>query len=223
MKIGNCRPAALALLSTVLVTGCATRAPAPTGSVVQETSAEVLAYEALRDDPAADVEQLRDAYVKTPYYQPYGGNVRDALGEIIRLAREGDFKGCLDAVHRVEDEAYPLLNVHHHGWSCALELGDEVDAARHERIARSLFHAITAPGDGRTKDTAWRTLSTRELYLVLAIQGLTPKGQALVQADGRAFDVMTVVPEGGENEEVRYFDITRQMAYGMKFLDEASD
>lgn len=72
--------------------------------------------------------------------------MRDAFGEIIRLAREDDFKGCRDAVHRVEDEACP-----------------------------------------------------------------------------RAFDVMTVVPEGGEYEEVRYFDITRQMAYGMKFLDEASD
>lgn len=217
--------ASLAMAFAMVVSGCAAHVPAKGTSMKAESASEVAAgYEELRErlvggDSTVDIEQLRNAYVTTSYYAPYGGPVVDALKEINRMEREGNFKDCLNAVHRIEDEAFAMLNLHHHAWACALEVGDEADAARHEGMARAIFGAITAAGDGRNTDTAWRTLSAQELYLVLAIQGLQPKGQALMNANGKAFDVMTVVPVGSEEEEARYFDITRQMIYGMKFLD----
>lgn len=211
------------ILATLLLHGCAT--PGATLGAKQSDSDAQAKYEQLRaryesGDIDVGIRDLRRSYVRTAHYAPYGGAIDTALRALTQQANSRNFKACLDEVRNIEPRAFPTLELHHFGWMCAHELGEVEEALRHERMARAIFADIVADGDGTSTDEAWQTISTNELYLVLAIQGLQPKGQALVQSDGRAFDLMTVQPKEGGPEEVRYFDVSFQMSFGMEFLDD---
>lgn len=216
---------AIMIIAGLLLHGCATQQAVP---VAKPSHAEAQAkYGQLREQyesgaVGVGIRDVRLAYVQTPHYAPYGGATDASLRALARLANSGDFKGCLDEVRSLEPHAFPTLELHHYGWMCASEANAVEEALRHERMARAIFSDITADGDGKSPEAAWRTISTNELYLVLAIQGLKPTGQALVQQNGRAYDVMTVEPQEGGSEESRYFDITLQMSHGLNFLDDRS-
>ncbi len=209
-------------MALFLSAGCATTRTQPADDPA--TAEAIARYEQLREqlrggDDAVSMQMLREAYMRTPHYQPYQGPVNAGLRAIVNHLNRGDFEACLTTVRELQDEAFPLLSLHHYGAYCAHQLDKAADEEMHMGFARQIFHAIIEPGDGRSMETAWRTLTTPELYLVLAIHELRPRSQALVSGEGRMFDVMTVVPEGQEREETRYFDITPQMAFGMRDLD----
>lgn len=211
------------LLAVLMLQGCASRGAAarvePGNATVQGN------YEELREkyesgDPDTSIRDVRHAYALTSYYTPYAGPTDLALRELTKLANTGEFEQCFKQVNELDRVAFPMLELHHYGWLCASESGKVEESLQHERLARAIFADIISAGDGKSQETAWLTISTTELYLVLAIQGLQPRGQALVQSNGRAYDLMTVVKGDAGDEEPRYFDITLQMSYGMDSLHE---
>lgn len=58
-------------------------------------------------------------------------------------------------------------------------LGRENEADAHRRWAQGLLRSILATGDGKTPETAWRTISIDEEYFLVLITGARPVSQAL--------------------------------------------
>jgi hypothetical protein len=81
------------------------------------------------------------------------------------------------------------------------------DAADKERaVVDAIVKSIMESGDGKSAKTAWFTVDPSEEYFVInVVLGAQPKGQALVQQDGHAFDKMTVVDDKG-GEHVLWFN-----------------
>jgi hypothetical protein len=73
-------------------------------------------------------------------------------------------------------------------------------------VVDAIVKSIMDSGDGKSAQTAWFTVDPSEEYFVInVVLGAQPKGQALVQQDGHAFDKMTVVDDKGA-EHVLWFN-----------------
>jgi len=78
------------------------------------------------------------------------------------------------------------------------KMGKDESADKERTIVSAIVASILDSGDGKSAKTAWFTVDPSEEYFVInVVLGLQPKGQALVQQDGHAFDKMTVVDDKG--------------------------
>ncbi len=67
---------------------------------------------------------------------------------------------------------------------------------------------MLASGDGKSPQTAIKVISPGEEFFALSMLGLEPKDQALVQTDGKLYDLFTVISEKtGERAEI-FFDVS---------------
>jgi hypothetical protein len=87
----------------------------------------------------------------------------------------------------------------------AKSLGDEARTAMHLRWLRGLIGSVLKTGDGRTPETAWKTISGAEEYAVLNALGMRAEQQALVMKPV-PLDRMTVRPAAGGDQSVLYFN-----------------
>jgi hypothetical protein len=90
-------------------------------------------------------------------------------------------------------------------------------AAFHRAVARGLYEAIVATGDGKTPKTAFAVVTINEEYDVLGIRDLTLDTQSLVYNEGHAYDAMKAKSATGE-EVMLYFQIDRPMQWMDKSL-----
>ena len=70
-----------------------------------------------------------------------------------------------------------------------------------------LVSAISATGDGLSKETAFHVISTTDEYGIMEILGVSPKSQSLIHDKGQSYDLM----ELEENEyglDALYFNVT---------------
>jgi tetratricopeptide (TPR) repeat protein len=71
-----------------------------------------------------------------------------------------------------------------------------------------LTEAILATGNGKSTDSAYFVISTRDEYAVLAYQGLQSTQQALLDNNGHNFDRLSAMDENNEKHDV-YFNIDK--------------
>ena len=76
------------------------------------------------------------------------------------------------------------------------------EQAKEKGFVDAILKSILTSGDGKSAATAYFTVATSEEYFVLKIIGYRPKGQALVQRDGHAYDRMTVSDDDGKEHEL---------------------
>jgi hypothetical protein len=83
------------------------------------------------------------------------------------------------------------------------KMGKDEAADKERALVDAIVKSILDSGDGKSAKTAWFTVDPSEEYFVInVVLGMQPKGQALVQQDGHAFDKMTVVDDKGTEHEL---------------------
>jgi hypothetical protein len=170
----------------------------------------------LRESPQlADAKRLREVYVRTSRYQPYGadGFPQD---QIFAAADSQRWAECRAEAEKVLDRNYMDLNAHLGAMVCNREDGRKTEAAHHETMLRQLLDAIRSTGDGKSPATAFETYYTPELYAFLGLNGLETVSQALSDENGQWFDVMAVKDRETGKEFSLYFNITWQWIHGHK-------
>lgn len=224
--------ARFALPLVVLLSACSSRAPAvapqagTTGPPVvyavpsaQDSAKAEADYVALlakvKVKPvAADVKRLRDLYVRTKRYQPYGadGFPPDQIFEALDAKK---WETCRAEAQKLLDRNYIDMNAHLGAMLCNREDGRRAEADHHDAMLTHLVETIRASGDGKTPKTAFVTYYTPELYAFLAVHGLQTLGQALSSADedGQVFDIMSVKDRESGKEFSLYFNITWQFGW----------
>ncbi|MBI1213363.1 MAG: DUF4919 domain-containing protein [Alphaproteobacteria bacterium] len=163
-------------------------------------------------DVGADFAALREAYAKSPKYQPYGGDYDDARLAMRKAFNIHDCKSVLSDAGKVLEAIYIDIASHLLSASCQETAGNEEKAGFHRAIARGLMDAILATGDGKTAKTAYSVVTISEEYDVLYMLGLNVETQALASEGGHVYDQIVAKSDKGDTQTL-YFQIDRPMAW----------
>ena len=157
-----------------------------------------------------DFNRLREAFVKSPEYNPYGGVKLKWLPEAYKSVEDGDFDGCLRNVNKVLKYNYMSLEAHMIGVVCSGQKGAFEQEDRHRYMVEGLMTAIENSGDGRSQESAYQTISTSELRGFVRLKGLQVLDQSIVYDKQGIYDKMQVRdPESGD-EYALYFNVSQQ-------------
>lgn len=95
--------------------------------------------------------------------------------------------------------------VHMWAYADAKQLGDTARMEIHKRWYQGLIQSVLKTGDGKTPETAWKTISVPEEYAVLQYFGLARGAQALV-TNPVMIDKLTAKPLAGGDAVDLYFN-----------------
>lgn len=153
-----------------------------------------------------DMVATRDDYSAPKDYHAYGwgdfGKAEAALqnhrtAEALKLSNSGLAHFPLDSdVWAAKAEAEKME-------------GQSAESNRDIQIAVQILRAIESTGDGKSTASAWRVITVREEYALLAVKGLKVDAQALVNKDGHVFDKMDATDTSTGEKSTRWFNIDR--------------
>ena len=184
----------------------------PADRAKMEAEYTALVTKLSKDPQLSDVKRLREVYVRTDRYQPYGadGFPPQPMFDAADAKRWAD---CRSLAEKHLERNYMDLNAHLGASICNAEDGRKTQAAHHDAMIRHLVEAILATGNGKSMATAFETYYTPELYAFLGLNRLQTVSQALSDEDGQWFDIMTVKDRETGKEFSLYFNITWQWAH----------
>ena len=162
------------------------------------------------DDVTLNYSELREAFTKSSYYQPYGSDERKRVEENFKLYADGKYLSCLDAAGKLLSKNFISLGGHYVTVVCAKALDLDEKAYLHEEILEGLVDSINKSGDGQTVETAYTIYTTEELYTFLQLNGLNVKGQGIINENNKVFESMQVAKNDSNQEFTLFFDITTQ-------------
>ncbi|KNY30304.1 DUF4919 domain-containing protein [Pseudobacteroides cellulosolvens] len=151
-----------------------------------------------------DYLQLRMAYTKTNYYNPYGS--RNELNELSNLFEEGKFKEIINKAPKLLTAKFVDIDFHMVVFSAAEQVNDEKISAFHGFIINKLVDSILNSGDGKTPETAFIVINTDEEYALLGCLGLRRTTQSLIKHNERSYDLLEAVDKEGNQHKI-YFNI----------------
>lgn len=161
-----------------------------------------------------DFDRLREAYVASPEYNPYGGVKLKGLPEAYAAVEQAEFDTCLHNVDEVLEYNYMSLEAHMIGVVCSGQAGDFDREDLHRYMVEGLMTSIENSGDGKTQASAFQTISTSELRGFVRLKGLQVLDQSIVYDKQGIYDKMQVRdPESGE-EYPLFFNVSQQFASG---------
>lgn len=153
-------------------------------------------------ESSTDFDSLRDAWGRR---MDYGALCEASLPTKpwAEADRAGDTTKAYDILIRWLASCPVVERVHVWAYMDAKKMGDAKRMDMHLRWYRGLIESVLKTGDGKTPETAWKTISIGEEYAVLRYLGLAPTRQALVKGN---IDMLSARPaSGGQNVDL-YFD-----------------
>ncbi len=170
------------------------------------------------DDVTLNYSDLRKAFTKSSYYQPYGSDERKQVEDIFKLYGNDQFQLCLDSAEEFLSKNFISLGGHYVSVVCAKALKLDEKAYLHEEILEGLLHSISNSGDGQSVETAYTVYTTEELYTFLQLNGLQVKGQGIINEKNKVFETMHVGNQQTLEEYTLFFDITTQWQHAFSDL-----
>lgn len=175
------------------------------------------------DGKGVDWSGLRNAYVQTSFYDPYGG--AQAIWYSLQRA------GMLVVSSPTEENirAYKgLLNKHFAHYRAHLQAIDlwnktkttAVNKALHENAFREILRSIRLTGDGKSAETAFRVIDPAEESMILKTFHYRLLGQEFRQNNGQFWDVLKYV-----NPQVMGVDgkpVQQEMFFNVNVILQAS-
>lgn len=168
------------------------------------------------DSKVVDWSQLRNAYVQTSFYDPYGG----AQAIWYSLQRAGMVVVASPTEENVR--AYQtLLNKHFAHYRAHLQAIDlwnktktsAVNKSLHENAFREILRSIRLTGDGKTPETAFRVIDPAEESMILKTFHYRLTGQEFRQNNGQFWDVLKYInpqvmgPDGKPAQQEMFFNV----------------
>jgi hypothetical protein len=96
--------------------------------------------------------------------------------------------------------------VHMWAYGDAKQIGDTARMDIHKRWYQGLIQSVLKTGDGKTPETAWKTISVAEEYAVLQYFGLARGTQTLIKHPPVMIDKLTAKPIAGGDPVDLYFN-----------------
>jgi hypothetical protein len=154
-----------------------------------------------------DFFSLRMAYTHTKDYSPYGSSVSDSLKKITQFIDSLNYDSAISMINKVHEIEYVNIPSHLYLGYIYDQLGDSIKSQFHYMIYDGLLNSIYQSGDGRTPQTAYIVISTKEEYQFLNWFSLQFQSQSLIDKDEYSFDLMHVTDPNTNEEFEIYFNI----------------
>ena len=205
-------------LSVWMLAACAgSRGPAmlPNGEPAYDDTAieasyymqqlKVIKKDSLKAIETTDWLKFRKEFLKCRLSQPNRFGIRGYQNSM-RLAQErGNSKEELDAAQELLNTDF--TNISGHYAFVSNPSTDSTVKEFHRQIITALLNSIRDSGEGTSPQNAMYVINIGEEYDFLLLGGLRPTGQALIQDNGRMYDLMKAVDEEGNNYQF-YFEVT---------------
>jgi hypothetical protein len=170
---------------------------------------QALVAAARQGNQPVDWQALRFAYAATPDFDPLGAVTHRRREKMFAAYAAGDDKTALAEATRILDENYTDIAAHVVSEVASHDLGDEGRSQHEHDIIVALLRSIRT-GDGQTPATAFTVVSITEEYDYLHYLKYEFHQQALVSADGHAYDRFEVTRDG--KSYIFYFLADRVLA-----------
>ncbi|TAL35919.1 MAG: DUF4919 domain-containing protein [Alphaproteobacteria bacterium] len=186
-------------------------APAPVAAVSKDQEYLAIVNDAITGKDA-DWQKIRDLYVHTSFYDPYGG----AQAIWYMLQRAGQ-----QVVYEKSQEAMQEYNTllaqhyaHYRSHMQALDMIEkghlpQTEKAAHAKAMSAIISSIIATGDGKTPETAFRVIDPAEENIVLKTYfHYTLVSQEFRQKEGHFWDVLNYTnPNNKDDTGSLYFNV----------------
>lgn len=158
-----------------------------------------------------DWVKLRELYIRTSFYEPYGG----AQAIWYSLQRAGQL-AMSDPSTETQMSYNTLLAQHFAHYRSHLQALDMIDKAKltrtdrafHQKALAGIVSAITSSGDGKTPETAFKVIDPAEENLILKTYfHYQLASQEFRQKDGHFWDVLHYVNPATEETGSLYFNV----------------
>jgi Domain of unknown function (DUF4919) len=153
-----------------------------------------------------DFGALREAYARSPNYDPYGRKLGPIVREMNQAASGGDCQKAIGLALTILEKNFTFSEAHLTLAYCSKKAGDAAAEDKESKIAVGLLKSILASGDGKTPQTAFKVVTVSEEYSVLKTLRLRKSAQRLISHEGHAYDVLDA-KESGDQTVSLYFRI----------------
>lgn len=206
------------VLSLFTLACCCAVAPADAPVDTDSTQTyDQLRERALSGNKNTDYYQLRRAWAKSKYYQPYSTVSNSLLASAKDMAESGLHRLCVSRARQLLGIDWPNIEVHYLLSSCHQSLGNSSKAARHRSIALGLLSSIDAVGSGTSPNDSWKILDTREIYDYAKKHNYSVQVSNAIAGNEEQYYIYTTFTDRNNREFGRWFDASE--AYLKQFGD----
>jgi Domain of unknown function (DUF4919) len=159
-------------------------------------------------DATVDIGELRLDFALTLDYT--ADTDVDLFKEMIAALNKKDFPAAIASAEKALKDYYVDIDAHQMLYVAYRETHDPDKAKFHQNIMHALLDSLLKSGDGKSEETAFAVISTREEYVILQVKGLKPLKQSIVTEKHHAYDTMEVEDQKGVKQTL-YFNIDKPM------------
>ena len=121
-------------------------------------------------DKTVDFRELRFSYTRTSLYAPYGGDKKERL-KVVEAFKKKNYKAVIKYAEKVFETDYLDLNTHYMCMIAQQQLGNTEREEFHTFVLNGIIDSIVSYGDGRSPETAYEVISTREEEFIITTLG----------------------------------------------------
>ncbi len=160
-----------------------------------------------KGDKKVDFLELRDIYVKSSYYNPYGDKKAKKIRlKIAEIFKKKKYKKVLNLSKKVFDRDFFDLNTHYMCLISAKKLNLPEVEEFHKYIINSVVDSIVNYGDGKSLDTAYKIISTREEEFILTVLGFVTITRHEIRKNGHIYDKIFAESLNDGSKRTFYFN-----------------
>ena len=146
-------------------------------------------------------------YTKTQFYAPYADEESKELRlKVIETFKKGNYKKTLKLSEEVFEKDYLNMNMHFMCMMSYKKLEDSEQEEYHKFVLNSLIDSIVSFGDGRSPETAYNVISTREEEFILSALGYTLIKREEIRTKKHAFDKIFAKGMEKSKKKILYFN-----------------
>ena len=158
-------------------------------------------------DKEIDFLELRMLYAKTGFYIPYGYSERKEIRiKAIEAFKKENYKKVLKLAEKIFENDYLDLNTHFMCMISYKNLEESEKEEYHKFVLNGLIDSVVSYGDGRSPETAYKVISTREEEFILTTLGYITATRDEIRTKKHAFDKIFAKNLENQKKKVLYFN-----------------
>jgi hypothetical protein len=169
---------------------------------------------------AVDFNEFRWTYTRTKFYRPYSGPEKGHRVLLREALVEKKWADCIAMAETILAYNYTSLSAHYGAMACHKNALKGDKETSHKTTLNKLLDAILATGDGKTKETAFVTISTGELRAFVELLGHDIVSREKIEEKDAVYDLINVKLRDTGKEAALYFNISRQWSVGQRDMGD---
>ncbi len=167
-----------------------------------------LVERAKSQDSTLDFFDLRLAYYQKSEYSFGGVEFDDTKEQLFNAIQQKKWNDAIKFANVILENKFVDLDCHLYCAYSYNNLGDSSKARYHAIIYHKLLESLLTSGDGKSDSTAYVIIDESEEYIILDALDLKPREQALLEIDGKPYDLLTAIDVKNNKKKEVYFNKT---------------